>query len=289
MDRPVTPPPRQSTSALQLTPEQVKQVEINRLRAKANQRQREEEAFASSVPNVNNKRPLGVVPAISNSPTAPGPSKSKPLDRDYRLGKYFDYDLSKMVNSKGGFLIEDGQEVDEEMLRKEKERERQRIQKNMEPPVFLDPALNPKCRECQSMSTFGCLVCKTCQNEHPEKYSLLTKTECKQDYLLTGPRRTSNMMLYVRYQVEEFAWKKWGSPEALDTEYEKRTAEKGKKKNKKFEEGLRDLRRRTKESVWQRKKDEEHTHVFGPVQARRGEAGQQVCHECGFTVDFEEL
>jgi DNA-repair protein complementing XP-A cells len=99
----------------------------------------------------------------------------------------------------------------------------------------------------------------------------------------------SNMMLYVRYQVEEFAWKKWGSPEALDAEYEKRTAEKSKKKNRKFEEGLRDLRRRTKESVWQRKKDEEHKHVFGPVQARRGEAGQQVCHTCGFTIDFEEL
>ncbi|KAJ6574785.1 thioesterase-like superfamily-domain-containing protein [Mycena capillaripes] len=308
MDRPVTPPPRQSTSsALQLTPEQVKQVEINRLKAKANQRLREEEASASSVPNANNKRPLSVVPATSNSPTAPGPSKSKPLNRDSRLGKYFDYDLSKMVNSKGGFLIEDGKEVDEELLRKEKQRERERVQKNMEPAVFLDPELNPKCRECGSMSldhnyrkTFGCLVCKTCQNEHPEKYSLLTKTECKQDYLLTDPELRdeellphmlkanphkstySNMMLYVRYQVEEFAWKKWGSPEALDAEYERRTAEKSKKKNRKFEEGLRDLRRRTKESVWQRKKDEEHKHVFGPVQARRGQAGEQepvVWHE----------
>jgi DNA-repair protein complementing XP-A cells len=109
-----------------------------------------------------------------------------------------------MVNSKGGFLIEDGKEVDEDTLRKEKERERQRIQKNMEPrtsqtltilvvkcrlplAVYLDPALNPKCRECQSISidhdykkVFGCLVCKTCQHAMPEKYSLLTKTECKQ-------------------------------------------------------------------------------------------------------------
>ncbi|KAJ7462707.1 thioesterase-like superfamily-domain-containing protein [Mycena galericulata] len=301
MDRPITPPPRQSTSTLQLTPEQVKQVEINRLKAKANQRQREEELSASSVPNPNNKRPLGVVPATSNPPTAPGRSKDRPLNRDSRLGTYFEYDLSKMVNSKGGFLIEDGKEVDEDMLRKEKERERQRIQKNMEPAVYLDPSLNPKCRECQSMSidynykkTFGCLVCKTCQNEKPEKYSLLTKTECKQDYLLTDPELRdeellphmlkanphkstfANMMLYVRYQVEEFAWKKWGSPEALDAEYERRTAEKSKKKNRKFEEGLRDLRRRTKESVWQRKKDEEHTHVFGPVSASRGDAGQQI-------------
>ena len=30
----------------------------------------------------------------------------------------------------------------------------------------------------------------------------------------------ANMMLYVRYQVEEFTWKKWGSPEALYVEYE---------------------------------------------------------------------
>jgi DNA-repair protein complementing XP-A cells len=101
--------------------------------AKANQRQREEAVSASSVPNSNNKRPISVIPATSNSPTAPKPSKSKPLNRDSHLGKYFDYDLSKMENSKGGYLIEDDKEVDEDMLRKEKERERQRIQKNMEP------------------------------------------------------------------------------------------------------------------------------------------------------------
>ena len=52
--------------------------------------------------------------------------------------------------------------------------------------MFLDPALNPKCKECQTVDIdpsffrgFNCLVCKKCQNEYPEKYSLLTKTECK--------------------------------------------------------------------------------------------------------------
>jgi DNA-repair protein complementing XP-A cells len=94
----------------------------------------------------------------------------------------------------------------------------------------------------------------------------------------------ANMMLYLRYQVEEFAWKKWGSPEALDAEYERRVAEKKKKKNKKFEEGLKELRKRTKETVWQKRKDAEHKHVFSEV-----EGGQQVCHTCGFTVDVEEL
>lgn len=97
------------------------------------------------------------------------------------------------------------------------------------------------------------------------------------------------MMLFLRYQVEEFAWKKWGSAEALDTEYERRVAEKKKKKNKKFEQGLKDLRKRTKEGVWQRRKDAEHRHAFGPTQAGDDGIGRQTCHECGFTVEFEEL
>ena len=85
--------------------------------------------------NANGKRPLGVIPATSTSPTAP---KAPPkLKRDSRLGKYFEYDLSKMVNTKGGFLVEDGKEVDEEQRRKEKERERQRAVQNLEPRTCI--------------------------------------------------------------------------------------------------------------------------------------------------------
>jgi len=154
---------------------------------------------------------------------------------------------------------------------------------------------------------FGSLVCNKCKNEKTEKYSLLTKTECKEDYLLTdaelrdqevlphllkaNPHQSTyaNMMLFMRHQVEDFAWKKWGSPEALDTEWERRVAEKKKKKNKKFEEELRGLRKRTKEGVWQRRRDEEHKHVFGVVERDDDGAGKQVCHECGFTMDVEEF
>ena len=53
--------------------------------------------------------------------------------------------------------------------------------------MFLDASRNPKCGECQSVDidqtfrkVFGCLVCHKCKNEKPEKYSLLTKTECKE-------------------------------------------------------------------------------------------------------------
>ena len=116
--------------------------------AKARQREREASSTSytsSSVPNANDKRPLTVVPASSSSPTRTAPSKpnagggsssssdNRKLQRDARLGKYFDYDLSKMVNSKGGFLVEDDKEADDASKTKVRERERQRAMQNLEP------------------------------------------------------------------------------------------------------------------------------------------------------------
>lgn len=49
------------------------------------------------------------------------------------MNKYFDYDLSKMTNSKGGFLLEDDKEMDDELRAKERERERQRAMQALEP------------------------------------------------------------------------------------------------------------------------------------------------------------
>ena len=95
-------------------------------------------------------------------------------------------------------------------------------------------------------------------------------------------------MLFLRYQVEEFAFRKWGSPEELDKEYEKRCDEKRKKKSKKFEEGLRDLRRKTREGVWQRRKDEEHKHEYGEIE-QLPSGSVQRCKECGFEIEVEEL
>ncbi|KAI6136848.1 hypothetical protein F5141DRAFT_1185713 [Pisolithus sp. B1] len=295
---------------MSLTPEELRKVELNRLKAKARQRQKEH-LESSSEPNANQKRPLEVTPATSKSPTRP--ESSKPLKRDSRLGSYFEYDLSKMVNSKGGFLVEDGKEADEDMRAKERQRERERAMQNVEPPIYLDPALNAKCRDCQTIDidytfrkVFGCLVCNTCKEKYPEKYSLLTKTECKEDYLLTdaelrdrellphllkaNPHKSTfaNMMLFLRLQVEDFAWKKWGSPEALDAEWERRVEEKKKKKSKKFEESLRDLRRRTREGIWQRRKNQEHQHVFGTAQRTEDGHDRQTCHECGFTVRTDQ-
>ena len=230
-----------------------------------------------------------------------------------------------MGHSKGGFLIEDNGENEEETRRRqiEKERQRERREHNIgeDLPVHVD---GPRCEECDAvdidavfLKVFRVNVCKKCQNEKPEKYSLLTKTECKEDYLLTdrtpwrlfvipgadnmlaelrdadlmphllkaNPHKSTyaNMMLYLRCQVEAFAWTKWGSPEALDAEYARRQAEKDKKKSKKFEESLKELRKRTKENLWEKRQAGLHRHVFGPVRD-----GEQKC-DCGLVIEVDEF
>lgn len=35
---------------------------------------------------------------------------------------------------------------------------------------------------------FDIRVCKTCRDAYPDQFSLLTKTECKEDYLLTDSK-----------------------------------------------------------------------------------------------------
>ncbi|KAG8858731.1 hypothetical protein FRB96_004868 [Tulasnella sp. 330] len=318
MDRPSTPPTLASSSRPPpLTLEQLKRVEINRLKAKARLRATQEaEASPSTEPNVNKKRPLTVTSADNTSPTAPGRKDTAPLLRDTRLmGRYLDYDLSKMVDSRGGFLVEDRPGIDEEERKRLKARERERMKQNLDPPMYLDPTLNPKCSECNSMdidhtfkNIFKVLICNKCKDAHPEKYSLLTKTECKDDYLLTDPELRdeellphllkanphkatwNNMMLYLRCQVESHAVTKWGSLDALDAEYGRRAEEKKRKKSKKFEEALRDLRKKTREGVWQKRRDEEHIHEFGEVEEDEGGesgSGRQRCKDCGFEIEVE--
>lgn len=62
--------------------------------------------------------------------------------------------------------------------------------------MFVAPSFdaheNPKCKECDSMdldpifyNVFHIFLCPVCKENYPDKYSLITKTEAKEDYLLT--------------------------------------------------------------------------------------------------------
>jgi DNA-repair protein complementing XP-A cells len=150
--------------------------------------------------------------------------------------RYVDYDFSKMTDTKGGFLtqeddpfnkalhVSDGKEEQKpaNMTQKEWERHQllQSLRRNREGPfepglsVLDDKAKQKTCRECGSLEIdwkweeeLRCRICHSCKEKYPERYSLLTKTEAKEDYLLTdresmnnvGVQQSSLQMLILLY------------------------------------------------------------------------------------------
>jgi DNA-repair protein complementing XP-A cells len=136
-----------------------------RYSAKAKLAERERAARQStsngSALNASNKRPLTLTSAESTSPTAPttrsfpsagrvhhppqsssalqaatssggkapaAPTPLAPLPRDSRLGQYVEFDLSKLHNSKGGFLVEE-EDDNERSLRQRRQVEQLRAQR----------------------------------------------------------------------------------------------------------------------------------------------------------------
>lgn len=152
----------------------------------------------------------------TNAATAGRPLDSIKPARNFT--KYVDYDFSKMTDTKGGFLTEeddpynkalharDGTAEQKPAHMTQKEWERQQLLQSLhrdragpfEPglSVLDDESNQRKCRECGSIEIdwkweemLRCCVCHACKEQYPEKYSLLTKTEAKEDYLLTDRER----------------------------------------------------------------------------------------------------
>lgn len=80
----------------------------------------------------------------------------------------------------------------EEERKAQRQKEAAKVNAHAEDPALWNPSEAPKCQQCgtieldfQIWRIFRVPVCPKCKVEHPEKYSLLTKTECKEDYLLT--------------------------------------------------------------------------------------------------------
>lgn len=275
-----------------------------------------------------------------------------------KFTKFVDYNFSAMTDTKGGFLSTEDDPHNKSMSAPAQagprggggggpqeqrpahmtadEWERMQVIKKLkrqkagpyEPglSVLADEKERKKCRECGSLEidwvweeVFHVCVCGTCKEKYPEKYSLLTKTECKQDYLLTDPELRDeellphlsrpnphkshwhDMMLFLRFQVEEYAFnKKWGSAEGLDAEFEKREADKRSRKEAKFKEKLLDLKKKTRTDRWIKDRAgkklgdgtgraERHVHDWG--RAVENEEGMTVktCLSCGMEVEELEF
>lgn len=117
------------------------------------------------------------------------------------------------------------------------------------------------------------------------------------------------MMLFLRFQVEEYAFtKKWGSSEALDAEFERREAQKKKTKEKKFKERLFELKRKTRTEAMARERanggggggagakfgdslgrGDRHVHEWGRVLENEEGVTVKTCVECGMEVEELEF
>ncbi|PVI02728.1 DNA repair protein-like protein rad14 [Periconia macrospinosa] len=188
-----------------------------------------------------------------------------------------------------------------------------------------------RCRECGTLEIdfkwqdiFQIGVCNACKEKIPDKYSLLTKTEAREDYLLTDPELKDEellphlerpnphkqsfhaMQLFLRLQVEAYAFspRKWGSPEALDEEYQKRQKVTKARKEKKFNKKLDDLKKRTRVEAYKRAQlggeaqfgqkikgfGDRHVHEWGrSVLDKSTGMSRKRCEECGMEVEELEF
>jgi DNA-repair protein complementing XP-A cells len=261
-----------------------------------------------------------------------------------KFQKYVEYDFSKMTDTKGGFMTQEDDPYNKRLHAPEEEggkpahmslREWETVQLRRklrdqragpyEPGLSVLERASKKCRECGSLEidwlwddALKCQVCNSCKDKFPEKYSLLTKSEAREDYLLTDPELKDeallphiekpnphkstwhNMMLYLRYQVEEYAFsdKKWGSPEALDEEFERRTKETKERKEKKFRTKLNELKKRTRVEAYKRARGGgggefgdiigkgRHEHEWGrAVEDPETGMTKRSCLDCGMEVE----
>ncbi|TPX63477.1 hypothetical protein SpCBS45565_g06556 [Spizellomyces sp. 'palustris'] len=205
-----------------------------------------------------------VVPKVTGSVPVNAEAKPTAVQRK-RRGidlNYCEYNFATMKDTKGGFILE------EQSMPDSKKQKHEGKTVVYDPPIDLVMENNPRCETCQSIDVDPHFQ----KHFHIEDY-LLTDSELRDSSRLPhwerpNPHKStySSMLLYLRFQVEKFAWEKWGSPEALDREFERREREKKERKEKRFKSKMSELRKKTRTSTWQRRADETHVHKFGEPQ-----------------------
>ncbi len=165
------------------------------------------------------KRPYASI-SVSEIPSS-NRNAGNPQEAEIRparnFAKFVDYNFSSMTDTKGGFLSTDDDPWNKafgnsngsgsgpdarpahmtvvEWERMQTIRNLKRLKQGPYEPglsVLAEKKEQKRCKECGGLEidfvweeVFHCQVCNACKDKFPEKYSLLTKTECKEDYLLT--------------------------------------------------------------------------------------------------------
>lgn len=169
----------------------------------------------------------------------------------------------------------------------------------IESSISLLFSSNNKCEYCDNsylldqefLETFGLVVCQECRSQ---KFKVITKTKCIKDYLITteeiekfkhmvrpNPHKGtwSDMNLYLKEQIEEYAIKKWGSLEEIERIKLKRSKLLEERKIKKLKTKIRELQKKTRIKEIPKEK---HRHDFKNIN------GVYKC-VCGMEVEQEEF
>ncbi|KAI7825506.1 hypothetical protein BX661DRAFT_199333 [Kickxella alabastrina] len=257
-----------------LTPEQLALIESNRQRALTKRKHAEQSQSQT--------------PASSLAP--PGPAEKK-LRATKMSSGFYEYNLSTMRDTRGGFLEEERSDNVPEKKRKVLEID--------DIPYDPDPDECQMCVECGSLDldvtylkVFKVMVCKPCVDKISDRYSLLTKTEAKDLFPVwekANPHKSTwnNMLLYLRQHLESFAIKKWGSMEELDKEFERRIDEKRARKEKKYKHRWQEFEKTRSKKL---NLEMEHEHTFESTgNCDEDGSEEQKCTACGLVVEVLEF
>ncbi|KAH6683837.1 DNA repair protein RAD14 [Verticillium dahliae] len=285
MERPKTPPRATQPAPVVSppTPAVTRRIEENRLRAKAIRDQHEQARLASGAPGLDKtpsgfiatdnvhipnsrKRTHADISSSSSSSKAHGPDTSLRPARNFT--KFVDYDMSAMTDTRGGFLSLDddpsnpalaprpkpGQPAPPERPQGMTAGEWERLQTLRALQRTKAGPFEPSLSVLRDASVFGLCVCAPCKDRHAHRYSLLTKTECREDYLLTeGELRDADLLPHLnKPNPHKSHWHDMMLEEKLDAEFARREDEKRARKEKKFKEKLTDLKRKTRTEAFRR-------------------------------------
>ncbi|KAH0952188.1 hypothetical protein HN011_000263 [Eciton burchellii] len=208
----------------------------------------------------------------------------------------------RVIDSGGGFLIEENDELEQQMLKIRAE---------------PDPIIGKfnECEECKQkfgnsylLQTFDLAICDKCRDKEG-KHSLITKTEAKQEYLLKdcdldkrepalkyivrkNPHNANwgEMKLYLHLQIEQRALEVWGSEENLLKEKEMRDVKRDEAKIKKFNKKIKQLRMQVRSSLYDKTTKASHIHEFGEdTYNEDDDTYTHICSTCGYEETYEKM
>lgn len=139
-------------------------------------------------------------------------------------------------------------------------------------------------------NVFGVHICKKCQYS---KLKFITKTRCKEDYMLTdeeisqfkyltrpNPHKGSwnDMQLYIETQIADFSLSKYGSVEKIEENKQLREENNKKIKVNRIKQKIKEMKKKT----FLKPEKQQHIHKF----VKNGKFS--IC-KCGMKIEQEEL